>query len=46
MNKRPGTWTPIDASFKQYAYTPGMDLQSAVPFNAQSFIDQMMGDEA
>ena len=34
-------WIPLDASFKQYTYTQGIDLQSAVPFDAQSFVDQL-----
>ncbi len=34
-------WIPLDASFKQYTYTQGIDIQSAVPFDAQSFIDQI-----
>ncbi|HAD04830.1 MAG TPA: transglutaminase, partial [Desulfuromonas sp.] len=34
-------WIPLDASFKQYAYTQGLDLQSAVPFDAQTFVDQL-----
>ncbi|MFZ3138144.1 MAG: transglutaminase domain-containing protein, partial [Thermodesulfovibrionales bacterium] len=35
------TWIPLDASFKQYSYTQGIDIKSAVPFDAQSFIDQI-----
>jgi len=35
------TWISLDASFKQYNYTQGIDIQSAVPFDAQSFIDQI-----
>lgn len=35
------TWIRLDASFKQYNYTQGIDIQSAVPFNAQSFIEQI-----
>lgn len=31
------SWVPMDASFKQYAYTPGMDLQKSVPFDVSSF---------
>jgi hypothetical protein len=34
-------WVPLDASYKQYTYTQGLDLQSAVPFDAQSFVDQL-----
>lgn len=29
------SWVPMDASFKQYAYTQGANLQAAVPFDAQ-----------
>ncbi|MFZ3136224.1 MAG: transglutaminase-like domain-containing protein [Thermodesulfovibrionales bacterium] len=35
------TWIPLDASFKQYSYSQGIDIKSAVPFDAQSFIDQI-----
>jgi hypothetical protein len=35
------TWIRLDASFKQYNYTQGLNIQSAVPFDAQSFINQM-----
>jgi len=35
------TWIPLDASFKQYSYTQGIDIKSAVPFAAQSFVDQI-----
>ena len=37
----PKTWIPLEPSFKQYTYTEGIDLQAAVPFDAQSFIDQI-----
>ncbi len=29
------TWVPMDASFKQYEYSEGMDLQDKVPFDAE-----------
>ncbi|MBL7251380.1 transglutaminase-like domain-containing protein [Alloalcanivorax marinus] len=29
------TWVPMDASFKQYQYSEGMDLQDQVPFDAE-----------
>ena len=35
----PKVWVPMDPSFKQYTFTAGMDLQTAVPFDAQSFLD-------
>ena len=34
-------WIPLDASYKQYSYTQPLDLKSAVPFDAQSFINQI-----
>ena len=39
VNRVGDTWVPMDASFKQYAYTEGMNIQDNVPFDAQSFID-------
>ncbi len=35
------TWIPLDASFKQYTYTQGIDIKTAVPFDAQAFINQI-----
>lgn len=40
-NGQGDTWIRLDGSFKQYAYTPGIDIKSAVPFDAQSFINQI-----
>jgi len=40
INKHPDTWVPMDASFKQYQYTQGMDIKTAVPIDAQSLIAQ------
>ena len=34
-------WIPMDASWKQYAYTDGIDLAAAVPFDAQGFADHV-----
>ncbi|MCA3080819.1 MAG: transglutaminase domain-containing protein [Rhodocyclaceae bacterium] len=31
-------WVPMDASFKQIAYTAGMDLKNGVPFDANAFL--------
>ncbi len=36
------TWVPMDAAFKQYNYTEGMDLQNRVPFDAQSLLEQVI----
>lgn len=35
------TWIKLDPSFKQYAYTNGIDIKSAVPFDAQGFLTQL-----
>jgi hypothetical protein len=35
------SWIPLDASFKQYSYTQGIDIKSAVPFDAQIFVNQI-----
>jgi transglutaminase-like putative cysteine protease len=32
------TWIPLDASFKQYTYTEGVDISEAVPFDGSGFI--------
>jgi hypothetical protein len=37
-NLAPDTWVPMDASFKQYTYSDGMDLQAGVPFDANDFL--------
>ena len=34
-------WYPLDPSFKQYTYTEGMDLESAVSFDAEGLITQL-----
>lgn len=35
------SWIPLDASYKQYTYTQGIDIKSAVPFDAQTFVNQI-----
>jgi len=40
VNKAGDTWIQLDPSFKQYAYTQGMDLKTAVPLDAQTLLDQ------
>jgi transglutaminase-like putative cysteine protease len=32
-------WVPLDGSFKQYSYTAGMNLATAVPVDAQALLD-------
>jgi len=34
-------WVPMDPSFKQYVETPGMDLLTEVPFDAEAFLQQL-----
>ncbi len=41
IQKQGNTWIPLDASFKQYSYTDGVDLQAAVPFDGQNLADQI-----
>lgn len=41
VHKQGDTWIPLDPSFKQYNYTTGIDVKSVVPFDAQTFIDQI-----
>ncbi|MET3130592.1 hypothetical protein AAKU55_000849 [Oxalobacteraceae bacterium GrIS 1.11] len=38
VNKTPNTWVPMDASFKQYQFTQGMDIAGNVPMNAQTLL--------
>ena len=44
------SWVPLDASFKQYAFTDPIDLQSQVPFDANAFaqtiVDNAIVDDA
>ena len=37
-NANLNAWTPIDASYKQYTYTQGMNLQAAVPLDASALV--------
>ena len=34
-------WIPLDASFKQYEFTEGQDLETNVPFDAQGLVDEI-----
>ena len=40
VNKVPDSWVPLDASFKQYAYTQGMDIKTNVPLDANALLTQ------
>lgn len=35
---QPDAWVPLDGSYKQYTYSQGMDLQSAVPIDADALL--------
>ncbi len=35
------TWISLDPSYKQNTFTQGIDIKSAVPFDAQSFLTQI-----
>ena len=35
---QPDTWVPMDGSFKQYTFKPGMDLSTAVPLDANALL--------
>jgi transglutaminase-like putative cysteine protease len=41
VNKAPQTWMPMDASFKQYMFSPGLNVAANVPINAQTIVDQL-----
>jgi hypothetical protein len=41
VHKQGDTWVPMDGSFKQFTYTSGIDLHTAVPFDTQSLVNQV-----
>lgn len=41
VNGKGETWIKLDPSYKQYKYTSGIDIKSAVPFDGQSFLNQI-----
>ncbi len=41
INREGDNWIPMDASFKQYDFQPGMNLQEQVPFDAQALVDSI-----
>ena len=36
---QPDTWVPMDGSYKQYSFKPGMDLAAAVPLDANALLN-------
>lgn len=41
INRSPNAWVPMDASFKQYQFTQGMDIKANVLINRQTLLDQI-----
>ena len=41
VNGKGETWISLDPSYKQYTYTQGLDIKSAVPFDAQAYLTQI-----
>ncbi|MFZ6723599.1 transglutaminase-like domain-containing protein [Undibacterium sp. Ji49W] len=41
INKNPNTWVPVDASFKQNAFSQGMNINAQVPLDSQTLIAQI-----
>ena len=44
VNRFGDYWVPMDASFKQYDFTQGMDLQKNVAFDGEMFINDILND--
>ena len=40
VHRQGDTWVPMDASFKQFTHSDGIDLAQAMSFDAQQFLDQ------
>ena len=38
------SWIPLDASYKQYIYKPGMDMYAQMTFNADQFLQEYVTD--
>jgi transglutaminase-like putative cysteine protease len=41
VHKQGDTWIPLDPSFKQDTFTPGVDFAVAVPFDTQSYLNEI-----
>jgi cell wall-associated NlpC family hydrolase len=44
VNKSADSWVALDASYKQYDITPGIDVTAAVPFNASDYLSQIRSE--
>lgn len=42
VNRQGDTWVELDAGFKQYVFSPGVDFEAAVPSNSQTFVNQLI----
>jgi transglutaminase-like putative cysteine protease len=41
VHREGDTWIPMDATFKRFHHTTGVDLTQAAPFDGQAFVDQI-----
>lgn len=41
VNRSASTWVPLDASFKQYRFTPGLPVRSSVPVDTAALATQL-----
>lgn len=41
INGKEDTWIKLDPSYKQYNYSQGVDIKSAVPFDTQAFLTRI-----
>jgi transglutaminase-like putative cysteine protease len=41
VHRQGDTWIPMDASFKQYNFSAGIDLKTNVPFDAGGFLERV-----
>jgi len=46
VHRQGDTWIPMDPSFKQYEYKPGMDLYSAMGINGEQYIMDYITDDS
>jgi len=42
VNINGDSWVAMDAGFKQYTYSDGLDVDQAIPFDAGSLVDQLV----
>ena len=44
INRFGDYWIAMDASFKQYDFKQGMDIQNKVPFDAETFVNDILNE--